>query len=48
MARHLVLALLFWTTTAGATAGTAPGEPERLLVGVKASPPFVIRHEDGR
>ena len=48
MARHLVFALVLWTTAAGATVGADPGEPERLLVGVKESPPFVIRHEDGR
>jgi ABC-type amino acid transport substrate-binding protein len=48
MVGYLVLALLFWTTAVGAAAGAVPGEPEPLLVGVKASPPFVIRHEDGR
>jgi len=48
MARHLVLAFLFWTTTASATAATAAQEPDRLLVGIKEAPPFVIRHEDGR
>ncbi len=48
MARHLVVALLLWTTAAGAAAGADPGGSERLLVGVKESPPFVIRHEDGR
>ncbi len=48
MARHLVFALLFWTTAAGTTVGAAAGGSERLLVGVKESPPFVIRHEDGR
>ena len=42
MARYLVLVLLFWT------AGTAAGEPARLTVGIKESPPFVISHGDGR
>jgi ABC-type amino acid transport substrate-binding protein len=48
MTRHLIFALLFWATAAGATVGAAPGEPEHLLVGIKESPPFVIRHADGR
>ncbi len=48
MARHLVFALLLWTTAAGTTAGAAAGASERLSVGIKESPPFVIRHADGR
>jgi len=48
MAKHVVLALLFWLAAAGATVGAATEEPHRLLVGLKEAPPFVIRHEDGR
>ncbi len=48
MVRHFVLLFLFWITAAGATGGAATDEPDRLLVGIKEAPPFVIRLEDGR
>jgi len=48
MARHFVFALLFWTTAVSASVSVVPQQPEHLLVGIKESPPFVIRHEDGR
>ncbi len=48
MARYLFVAFLFWTSAVGATLNPVPQQPERLRVGIKESPPFVIRHEDGR
>ncbi len=35
-------------SAAGVAAEGVARDPERLLVGIKEAPPFVIRHEDGR
>ncbi len=48
MAKRLRWWLLLWTTAAGAAVDAAGESPDRLLVGVKEAPPFVIRHDDGR
>ena len=48
MTKHLIFPLLLWITAAGAAADAASERPDRLLVGIKEAPPFVIRHEDGR
>jgi len=44
----VVLPLLLCMAAAEAMPGEDTKHPERLLVGVKEAPPFVIRHADGR